>query len=448
LLAQAVPYWRRAGQRAIQHSANLEAAGHLNKGLELLKTLPDNPERTQQELVLQTTLGPALMAIKGYAAPEVEQTYARARELCRQMGETPQLFPVLWGLWLFYTARAELQTARELGEQCLTLAQHQQDPTLLLAAHRALGQTLFYLGELALSRAHLEQGIALYDAQQHGFHAFLYGQDQGVMCMSRAALTLWVLGFPDQALKRSHGALTLAQELSHPFSLAVALSLAAYLYQFRREGQATQNQAEAAMTLSTEQGFALWSAGGTILRGWALAEQGQDKEGIVQIQQGLAAWQATGMQASRTYMLAQLAEAYGKVGQAEEGLTVLAEALTVVNHSGERHYEAELYRLKGEFLLKSNIQGLMSEVEKRALDTPPGASEAEACFQQALNIARHQQAKSLELRATMSLSRLWQHQGQHDEARHLLADVYGWFTEGFDTADLQEAKALLEELEG
>jgi class 3 adenylate cyclase/predicted ATPase len=439
---KAVEYLHRAGQQAVQRSANAEAIGHLTTALESLKTLPDTPERTQQELDLQTTLGPAWMATKGYAAPEVEKTYTRARELCQQIGETPQLFRVLRGLCTFYLNRGEFQTVRELGEQLLRLAQRVQDPALLPAAYYTLGLTWLYLGEFAPARAHLEEGIALYDLQRHRSPAL---RSPMVPCLSNAAWTQWFLGYPDQALKRSHEALTLAQELSRPFSLALALDFAAIVHQLRREGQAAQERAEAAITLSTEQGFPLWLAPGTILRGWALAKQGQGEEGIAQIHRGLAAWRATGAELTRPYFLALLAEAYGEMGRAEEGLSVLVEALAAADKTGERMYEAELYRLKGTLTLQQfNVQGSTFKVTSPQPPTPN--PQAEACFLKAIEIAHQQSAKSWELRAVMSLSRLWQRQGKQDEARQLLAEIYGWFTEGFDTKDLQEAKALLEEL--
>jgi TOMM system kinase/cyclase fusion protein len=439
LSAQAIPYWQRAGQRAVERSAHAEAIAHLTKGLEVLTTLPDTPERVQQELDLQTTLGPALMVTKGFGAPEVLQAYARARELCQQVGEMPQLFHVLRGLWFFYLMRMELQTARELGEHLLTLAQHVGDPALLLDAHYALGNTLNYLGELAAAQAHFAQGITLYDCQQHRSHGVRYGLDLGVACRYYAAVTLWYLGYPDQALQRSHEALTLARELAHPFSLACALFFAAWLHQFRREGHLTHEWAEAAIALAAEHGFAQFVAGATIFRGCALAEryaepgagQGQVEEGMAQMQQGLAAWRATGAEVLRPYGLALLAKASAKLGQREAGLTLLTEALALTNDTGERRWEAELYRLKGELLLA------------RATEHD---AEAETCFRQALDVARRQQAKSWELRAAMSLSRLWQRQGKRAEAHGLLAPIYGWFTEGFDTTDWQEAKALLEEL--
>jgi TOMM system kinase/cyclase fusion protein len=430
-VTQAIPYWQQAGQRAIHRSAHAEAIAHLSKGLELLKSLSDTPERAQHELGLQVALGLALMAAKGFGAPEVLQAYARARDLCQQVGETPQIFPVLWGLWRFYFVRAEYRAAREMAEQCLDLAQHVQDPALILVASHALGGTEYHLGELTRGRAHLEQGLALYKRQQHRTLTVHYGVDLGVWCLSYGAWTLWQCGYPDQALKRSNEAITLAQELSHPHSLASALDYAAFVHCYRREGQATQEQAEAGMALASEKGFPQFVTLGMILRGWALAVQGQGEAGIAQIHQGLAAFRAVGSELGQSWLLALLAEAYGEVGQTEEGLTLLAEALAVVDKTEERYWEAELHRLKGELLLAVSA-------EKHA--------EAETCFHHALDLARHQQGKSLELRAAMSLSRLWQQQGKRDEARALLAPIYSWFTEGFDTADLQEAKALLEAL--
>jgi predicted ATPase/class 3 adenylate cyclase len=428
---QAIGYWERAGERALQRSANVEAVSHLTKGLEVLATLPDTPERTQQELTLQTAVGPALIATKGYAARVVEQTYARARELCQQVGETPQLAKVLFGLRLFYQQRAEFHTARELEDQLFHLAQRVQDSALLLMAHQALGATSYWLGELAQARAHLEQGAARYDPQRHRSLTFGAIQHPEVTCLALVARALWALGYPDQALQRSQDALTLARELSHPFSLAYALGCAAVLHQLRWEWQAAQERAEAAIALSREQGFTLWLAMGTILRGRALTAQGQQAEGMALMRQGLAAYRATGTAVAQSYFLALLAEAYGKGGKAEEGLSRLAEALTAVDQHGERFYEAELCRLKGELLLTASAAQ---------------HAEAQACFQQALAVARRQEAKSWELRAAMSLSRLLQQQGKRAEAHELMVPIYGWFTEGFDTTDLQEAKALLEAL--
>jgi predicted ATPase len=467
---KAVQYLQQAGGNAVQRSANVEAIGHLTKGLEVLKTLPDTPQRAQQELTLQVALGAPLIATKGYGAPEVENAYARARNLCQQRGEIPLLSRVLGGLSAFYVVRGDLRAAHELGEQLLRLAQSVRDQDLLMRAHFTLGAPLYFLGKFAPAQKHLEQGIALYDPQKHSSRAV---QDFGVVSLSYVALALWHLGYPDQALKRAHEALTLARELSHPYSLTFALSVAARVHQFRREGQAAQERAEAAIILSTEQGVALWLAGGTIWRGWALAEQGQIEEGIAQMSQGIKAWRATGAEGLRPYFLALLAAAYGKVGQTEEGLTMLDEALIRVDNAEEREYEAELYRLRGELLLTKEIKSQKSKgkSQKSKIETNPqpltpstqtGAEqEAEECFLKAIAIAQKQQAKSLELRALMSLVRLRQQQAaqhasrntQHEahnrltEAHSLLSEIYNWFTEGFDTKDLQEAKALLEELQ-
>jgi predicted ATPase len=445
---KAVDYLQLAGQQAVQRSANAEAINHLTKALELLTMLSDTPERSRQELDLQITLGPVLFATRGWASPNTERAYTRARELCEQMGETRQLFPVLYGLCQIYTTRAEFQVAYELGEQLFTLAQRQQDPALFLVAHFALGNILYYLGEFVRAREHLEQGLALYDAKQHRFLVFLYGQDLGVTCWMFAAFALCQLGYPDQALKTSYEALTLAQELTHPFSLAIALATTVTVHQLRREEQEAQKQADALIALCTEQGIPFFIAWGTIWKGWALVSQGEREDGIAQIHRGLAAFRATGAGNWQTYFLVPLAEAHGKTGQAEEGLNALVEALDIVSKTGEQLYEAELYRMKGELTLqKFKVQGLRFKVEdslESGVQNPE--AEAEECFLKSIEIARKQQAKSLELRAATSLARLWQHQSKRTEAHRLLSEVYNWFTEGFDTKDLQEAKALLEEL--
>jgi len=428
---RAVQYLQQAGENALRRCANHEAIQLLTKGLELLTTLPDTSERSQQELSLQTTLGPALIATRGYAAPDVAQTYARARDLCRRMGDTPQLFVALRGLQTFHAVRAELPMAGELAEELLRQAQRQHDPTLLVFAHLSLGSTLFHRGAFVQARVHLEQGTPLNIPRQEHDPAFLYGHSAGVVCLSWATLALWLLGYPEQALQKGHEAITWARQLAQPLSLAFALNWVAWLYQLRREPQAAQDQAEAAMALCTEQGFAQLLAFGRLLRGWALAARQQGEDGIAHIHQGLAAYQATGAAVGRPQQLALLAEVHGRVGQAEAGLAVLTEALTVVEQTGERSYEAELHRLTGQLLLARSAAH---------------HTEAETCFRRALDVARHQQAKSWELRAAMSLSRLWQLQGKHTAARRLLAEVYSWFTEGFDTTDLREAAALLEAL--
>ena len=442
--AEAIPYWYSAGQRAVERSAHLEAITHFSRGLDLLQDLPDSPERLQQELTLQIALGAQLMTTRGYAAPEAEQAYSRARELCQQAestgGVAPSLlFLALHGLCRFYIVRGNFQTARELGEHLLALAQSLQDPALLLEAHMPLAVTLFWLGELDSAQAHAERGIALYEAPQHRTHAFLYGQDAGVVCRCYAAWALWHLGYPQQGLQHLHEALTLAHELSHPYTLCFTLSHAAMQYQNRQDVQVTHEQAEAAMTLASEHGFLYWLAWGKMLQGWSLAESGYSTEGIAHLRQGLTTWQAIGAEIALPYALTLLAAAYGTSGQPDEALATLTAALTTLQRTGERFYEAEVHRLQGQLLLQTASRDLVSGVL-------PQDAAAEACFQQALAVARHQQTKSLELRTAMSLARLWQQQGKRAEARALLAPIYDWFTEGFDTADLQEARALLEAL--
>jgi predicted ATPase len=267
LSARALAYWQQAGERPRQRSANVEAVAHLTKGLTLLDALPDSPEHIQHELTLRIALGNALIATRGYAARDVEHAYAPALELCRQLGDTVQLFPVLYGVWVCHLLRAEYTTARELGEEFSHLAQRQQDPGLLLEAHRMLAVTLYCLGECGPAHTQAERGVALYDPKVHHSHALIYGQDPGVSCQMYAAWTLWFLGYPDQALQRSHEALRLARELSHPLSLAMALSFATRLHQLRREGPAAQAQAEVLMALSGEQGFPQYLSHGMVLRG-------------------------------------------------------------------------------------------------------------------------------------------------------------------------------------
>jgi class 3 adenylate cyclase/predicted ATPase len=431
LVEQAIGYWQRAGQQASERSANLEAVSHFATGIELLKTLPETPARTQHSLTLHIALGTALLMTKGQAAPEVEHAYTQARALCQQVGETPELASILFGLWRFYLAQTQLHTARELGETLLRLAQRADDPALTVIAHYALVVTWFFLGALPAAHLHLEEAIVRYTPGQRRTPVFRIGQDPGVACQVYAAAILWFLGYPDQALAHIPKSLALAHELSHPYSLAWARLWGAMLSQFRRNIPAVHEHAEAAIALSTEQGFTLWVASGTIFRGWALAMQGQSEEGMAQVHQGIAAVKATGAAMLVPYYCTVLAEVWDHLGHTEDGLQALAEAHTLVEQYEERWWEAEIHRLRGVLLL-------------RQTGTPQ--AEAEAWLQRALDVARRQGAKSLELRAAMSLGRLWQQQGKRQEAYDLLAPLYHWFTEGFDTADLQDARALLADL--
>jgi class 3 adenylate cyclase/tetratricopeptide (TPR) repeat protein len=434
LQAQALPYWHQAGQRAMARSAYAEALQHLTTGLEVLATAPETPARHQHELDLLTAFARVLGITKSTAAPELEPVLTRAAALAQQVGEPSQRFAVLYALWTFRNVRVESQAAQAVAEQLLDLAQRQQDPALLLGAHHALGVTLGQLGAFALARTHHEQGIALYDSQRHATPHPGSVRNHGVSFRALVAHVLWALGYPDQAVKRSQEALAMAHALAHPYSMVEALRLSARLHAHRREWQTAQAYAEVLLALATEHGFARYAALGAFFRGWALAAQGQGAEGIAQMRQGLDASRATGAALDILEVLARLAEAYGQVGQVDEGLHLLAEALAMVGTRGGRRSDAELHRLHGELLLNAECGVRNAEVA------------AEECFQQALDVARRQQVKSYELRTAMSLSRLWQQQGKRAEARALLAEVYDWFTEGFDTADLQDAKALLEEL--
>jgi predicted ATPase len=400
---------------------------YFQQALEALNHLPENRKTLEQSVDIRVNLGPALIAIKGFAAPEVVQTYTQARETCERLGDTSQLFPVLWGLSRVHNYCGGTQVARELGEQLLGLAKRAQDPQLLLEAHHTLWATLFSLGELTLAQDHYQRGIAIYDPQQHAHHASLYGgHDPGVCGLRHAAQMLWLLGYPDQALQRSKDALALAQKLSQPSTLSFALYASAWVHQHRGEREAVQERVERTVSLATEQGLGRWVVQGRILHGWLLAEQGKGREGILQMRQGSASTIR-----ERPHCVALLAEACRKEGQTEEGVAMVIEELVRVHETGERYYEAELHRVRGELLLMQTVEN---------------EEQAESCFRQAVNVALGQEAKSLELRATMSLSRLWQRQGKKAEACQLLQEIYGWFTEGFDTADLKQAKALLEEL--
>ena len=431
LTEQALGYWQKAGQRANERSAYPEALSHVTTGLSLLQTLPETLARQQQELPLQLALGSAMTIVHGFAAPEVEAAYTRARVLCQQLGDTQDVFPVLYGLSQFSLVRADYPLARQLGEELLGLAAQRDEPRLSVIAHMTSGVISYSLGELLAARSHLEEGIARDTPAQRSLPLFQASFDAGVGCHNYAAMTLWALGYPDQALARAHDGLVLATELAQPFSTATALQIVAWVYQFRREEQDVSEHAEAAIILATEQGFALYLAAGTIMRGWALTTQEQGEEGLRQMRRALTDFRATGAELHMPYFLSLLAEGYARLGQVEAGLTVLQEGREVMERTGEYVWHAEMSRLKGALLLQQ--QGTVQ-------------AEAETCFQQAIAVAQQQSAKSWELRAATSLARLWQSQGKMTEARELLAPVYDWFTEGFDTADLKDAKMLLEEL--
>jgi predicted ATPase len=438
---QAIEYLTQAADNAMRRQAPHEAVVLLGRSLTQLKHLPDSPGRAQHELALLVAIGVPLLMTEGYAAAEVERNYGRAHELCRQVCESPQLLPALAGLFRFYFVRADFQTARALGEQILRLAQQTRDPTIFLVAHSLLGPRLLSLGEFFTAREHLEKGIALYDPRQHRFMASLYGDDPGVTCHCFAAMSLWFLGYPDQALTNVRQALTVAKETESPYCETFALDFATWIHVLRREEHAAQASIDALVPIATEHGFQFLLADSRVVHGWILAAQGMEADGLQQVHPAIASYEATGAVMSRPAHRVLLAKVYGKAGQIEEGLAALDGALAAMDQTGERTYEAELYRLRGELTL----DGSHRTRRKRQVATD-AAAQAEACFQKALEVARRQRAKSLELRAAMSLSRLWQLQGKRQHAHQLLGEIYGWFSEGFDSADLRDAQKLLTEL--
>jgi predicted ATPase/DNA-binding winged helix-turn-helix (wHTH) protein len=438
-IPRAVHYRQQAAANALRRWAYAEALGHLRRGLGLLSTLPDTPEFRQQELAFQLALGQALIATTGMGVPEVGETYARAQTLCQQVGDVQQHLNVLRGLRRFHFARGGFQQAQTLSVQCLSVAERLADPALLAEAHAALAVAAYYRGELLLAQVHFTQGRGRSTVQQPHSHLAHYGQDPEGICLTYGALTCWLCGTPDTALAMMHQGLARAHAITHPLGLGTALSLAALLHLLRGDARAGQAHTEALLALTTTHGLHALAALGTLLQGWALATQGQHSAGQEQMQQALVAQQATGQEAGRLMSMAVLAEQYGQVGQVEAGLHVLTAALASLNPQEPRLWEPELYRVRGTLLLQA--RGVTLDAPHRAADV-----EAETCFQHALALARRQGAKSFELRAVMALSRLWQRQGKRQVAHQLLAEVYGGFTEGFDTTDLQEAKALLEAL--
>lgn len=424
-------YSRLAGEQAMRNNANMEAIGYYRRALVLNKKLHYAEERDQQELLLQLALGSPLIATSGYTAPEVGKTYARARELSQKIGRMPQLFPALFQLVSFYAMCAEYKTALELSDQMNIIADREKDPVRIAISHWHPGWILEALGELESARSHLEQVIEFYDPEKHHQLTFVYGQDPGVACLSHITWVLWNLGYPEQALKRSHEAIDLARELKHAFSLAFALCLAGATTSSLCKNEADANDfAEEALAISAENKFPYWAAWATILKGRILINQDRHEQGIALISQGLETLRLIGTKSIQTYFLSILAEAYAVTGESEKGLRTLSDALEISKNTGETFWNAEIHRLRGEFL----------QMQARSHD------EIEVCYHKAIEIAQLNNEKSHELRAAMSLCRFLKKQGKSREARELLSEIYNWFTEGLDTGDLIEAKALLDEL--
>jgi predicted ATPase len=439
-------YHQQAADKAIRRFAYREAVALARRGLEVLQRLPDTGERAAQELSLHLTLGVPLIATEGYAAPIVGSVYLKARELCQQLGETPDVSEVLWGLWTFHTLRAEFEAGREIAEEFLRLSERLPYPGLAMRGHWAMEITYMHQGHFALSMEHFEKALSLYDPGRHLDDAFLYAQNPGVAMPCFAAWSLWFLGQPDQALRRVHEALALAGELSEPHGLAHARLFAALLHQFRREEGSAREYAEATIAVSREHGLVLYQAMATVVRAWAVIDREPIEEVLDQMRSGLAAL-PSGTELVRPHFCALLAEALTRGNQVAEALNFLEDALLLAHRNGEGYYVAELHRLKGEVLLHAAYR---SSRAATGYNGPLPADhdalvEAEACFHRSIETARRQKARSWELRAVTSLARLYNDRGAARDGSARLGEIYDTFTEGFDTADLRDATALLGE---
>jgi len=420
----AVAYWQRAGQRAVERSANAEAMRHLTRALELVRGGPQTAGAQRKELELQTTLGGVLMAAKGYAAPEVERAYARARELCEQLGETSQLFATLRGLWGVHVVRADLQRAHALGEQCLAMAERSSNPAALVWSHYAVGMTLFHLAEGTSAQRHFDASLALYDRDKRRVPRAL--QDPAVSCLSYTAVVQWFSGRPDTAARTSLAAVELAETLAHPVSVAYALCIASVLSQLSYRVDEVRARAQAALALSIEHGMAYFVPWGRMLGGWAMAAQGSADEGLEEHRRGLEAYAATGAALARPFFLSLLADIHLRRGRLDAAAATLREALAFGTARGERWLDAELHRLDAEQAMAA-----------------ADLAAAERHFRQAIDVADKHRQPSLALRAALGLARLQRADGRTEEARHLVGELYGPFTEGFATRDLQDASAFL-----
>jgi predicted ATPase len=428
-------YLRLAAEKALQRHAYQEAIGLLRRCLAMLPRLQEASEASKWELDVSIALGQALTIAQGPGAPAVAEIYARARQLCSQVGDIPQHIAVLRGLRRAAQGRGEPRAAEPLAEEFLRAAEQAQDATLLIEGHVALGVCLFYLGQLPTAHARLQEALAISDTHPTQTYFFPAGQDLRVLGLTYGAMVLWLLGYPEQALAQSRRAIQVAEQTGRPWDLAMALGYAALVHVLRGDRQAALERAAAAMQVATGQGVSPWAGRSLMLRGWALIEQGEDTAGLALMQQGLTSWEATGQELGKTFWLGLLGGQYAKAGRVVEGLQVIDAALALVQTREMRLWEPELHRVRGELIL----QQAASKAER---------ASAEVCLRQAFEIACSQQAISLQLRAALSLSRLWRLQGQQQAARQCLEESYRGFTEGFGTTDLLEAKSVLEQLAG
>jgi class 3 adenylate cyclase/predicted ATPase len=428
---QAVDYWYKAGRQAMARSAMIEALAQFTQGLDLLADLPVGPDRDYKELDLQIALGAALIATKGWAAPEVGQTYARARALCTEEAQVPQLLAALSGLFQHHVHWSNMHLALQIAGELVRLAEQQQDVPAQVIGHRSMASASLFNGQLISAYMHYERAIALYDRTHRSSPVFLSVPDAQVTNLLFTAWILLLQGYPDAALARNQEALAAAYELGHAFTTSQALYLTCWLHQIRGEQQIVQERCSALSALAAEHSLPGWSGCGRMFHSWSVAEGGTAESGIAELRQGLAAHAAMGIQLHLPSFLGLLAGLYIAISNPSEALKVLDEAIAQVDRRDERWFEAELHRLRGEALLAGS---------------PERAAEAEACYHQAVAVARGQGARLWELRTSISLARLRAGQGKRAEAHDLLAPIYGWFTEGFDIADLKDAKDLLDGL--
>lgn len=426
IVSKAIDYLQKAGEQAVQRYVNQEAIGFFSEAIELINSLPQSPERAKKELELQLAIGAPIIATKGYAAQEVLTAYSRAQKLCEDLGDNKLLFPALRGLWAFYIGRADYLTATSLAEKLIKLSEEEKDPAIILEAYRAMGNAVFWCGELVLSHQNMEEAIKLYAPDEHRTLAFLYGQDPDVANRGMQSWPLSLMGYPEQAIKRSQEAIVEATQLSHPYSLGYALVHSACCKHYLLQVDRAYERACEAVKLAQEKGFPNWLLAGMVVQGWALVYKGELETGTSIVEQATNFWRSSGSELVVPYFMATLADCYNKSGRLSDALNTLNEALAYTDKNSDLWYLAEIYRLKGEFLLNTD------------------STQAEKLFIKAIDVARNQQAKLLQLRATISLAKLWQGQGKKEAAREKLSEVYRWFTEGFQMPDLKEAKLLLE----
>jgi predicted ATPase len=430
LTEPALEYWLRAGKRAVAHGTYTEAIAHLRRGLTLLETVPQGQARARQEITFRLALGVPLMSKGGAASLNVAENYRRAQALCEELGESERLFPVFWGLWFHHMSCFQVRRACGLADQLLEVARGRKDEGLRLEAHHCQWASRFLVGELGAALEHAEQGLQLYRAEDHHVLAFTYGgHDPGVCAYDVGALALWLSGYPERARKRSDTAFGLVRKLGHSGTLVNATGMAMNLSMFQRDKHTMMQHAETLLKVAQDEQTENFASVANAARGWAMFEQGNCEAGLRMMRESVNSrlwqdpWDAS--------LISLTAAALGRHGEVDEGLELVNEVLRLSQRDHVHWWEAELRRVKGALLL---------------VGAPDDPGSAESWFKQAIEIARLQSAKSLELRAAVSLARLWQDRGKRGEARDILAPVFEWFTEGFETAELKDAKALLEQL--